>query len=67
MSNNKLIGIVLLVVGAGLAWWGYDMSQSVGNQLTQAFNNSTKKEVIFAYVGAAACIVAGLFLAVRSK
>lgn len=65
--SNKLLGIVLLIVGVGLAWWGYDMSQSVGNQLSETFANSTKKEVVFAYIGAAVCIGAGLFLTIRSK
>lgn len=67
MSNNKIIAIVLLIVGVGLAWWGYDMSQSVGNQLAETFNNATKKEVVFAYIGAIACVVAGLFMIMRSK
>ena len=31
MSTNKMIGIALILVGAGLAFWGYDMYNSVGS------------------------------------
>lgn len=66
-STQMIIALVLLVAGAGLAYWGYDTSQQVGNQLIKAFGNSTSDKVIAAYTGAAACILVGLFLLVRKK
>lgn len=67
MKVQMIIALVLLVAGAGLAYWGYDMSQNVGNQLVKALGNSTSDKVIAAYTGAAACIVVGFFLLVRGK
>lgn len=63
--NKKLIGLVLLVVGIGLAIWGYQMSESLGSQLNEALTGSHGDKVMMLYIGGAASIVAGLFLAVR--
>ena len=63
--NRKLIGLVLLVVGIGLAVWGYRMSESLGSQLNEALTGSFGDKVMMLYIGGAACIVAGLLLAVK--
>jgi len=64
-SNMKLLGIVLLVVGAGLAFWGYQMSGSVGSKITRAISGSDTNKVIFAYIGGAAGFAGGLFLLIK--
>lgn len=33
-STMKIVGLVLIVTGIGLAFWGYQMSGSIGSQLT---------------------------------
>ena len=33
-STMKSIGIALVVIGIGLAFWGYQMSGSIGSQIT---------------------------------
>jgi phosphate/sulfate permease len=43
-SAMKIIGIVLVVVGIGLAFWGYRLSGSVGSQLTQALTVCTSAQ-----------------------
>ena len=61
-SSNQAIGIALMVIGAGLAYWGYDMSGALDSQLSQVFTGSSSNDVIFRYIGGAASFAAGLFL-----
>lgn len=60
-----ILGIILLVVGIGLAYWGYQMSNSLGSQLNSAINGSPIDKVMMFYIGGAASFVVGLFLLVR--
>ena len=64
-QNKKLIGLVLTVVGIGLAIWAYRMSGSFGSQLNEAITGSQGDKVMMLYIGGAACIVAGLFLVLK--
>ena len=36
--QNKLISLVLIIVGIGLLYWGYSESQSVASQVSEAFS-----------------------------
>lgn len=63
--NKKVLGIILLVVGAGLAFWGFQMSGSIGSKITRAISGSDTNRVMFAYIGGAASFAAGLFLLVK--
>ena len=64
-QSMKLVGLVLTVVGIGLAIWGYRMSGSFGSQLNEALSGSYGDKVMTLYVAGAACVVAGLFLVVK--
>lgn len=59
---TKAVWIVLVVAGLGLAYWGYQISGSVGSQLRQAFSGSHSNEVMIRYIAGAASVAAGLFL-----
>lgn len=61
-SNASLIGIALMVIGAGLGYWGYEMSQAVGSQLSQAFTGSAGDEVMYRYIGGAVSFALGAYL-----
>lgn len=61
-SATKIIGIVLAVVGIGLAYWGYRLSGAVGSQMSQAFTGSPTDKVMMFYVGGGASLLVGLFL-----
>ena len=65
MANSKIIGIVLAIVGIGLALWGHQMSGGFGSQVNQAFTGSPTDKVMMLYIGGAASLVAGLFLLLR--
>lgn len=62
----KIIGIILLVVGAGLALWGYQLSESIGSEITQAVTGSETDKVMTLYIAGAASFVAGLYLSIKS-
>lgn len=64
-TSVKILGLVLVVVGIGLAIWGYRLSGSVGAELTHAFTGSNSKEVMNFYIGGAASFVVGVFLVVK--
>ena len=61
-SLMKIAGIILIVVGGGLAFWGYQLSGSVGSQITQAFTGSERDKVMILYIAGAASFIVGLFL-----
>jgi hypothetical protein len=58
----KIIGIVLVVLGIGLAIWGFQLSGSVGSELTQAVTGAETDKVMMFYISGAVSFVVGLFL-----
>ena len=65
--QNKLISLVLVVVGVGLLYWGYSESQSVTSQVSEAFSGSPLDKVMFKYIGGAIALVTGLYLFLRKR
>jgi uncharacterized membrane protein YidH (DUF202 family) len=65
--QNKLIGIVLVVVGLGLLYWGYSESQSVTSQVSEAFSGSPLDRVMYKYIGGALALAIGLYLFVKKR
>ena len=59
--NNKIIGIVLIVVGVALAAWGYNIYDSAGAQVSRALSGDTPIEAWAGMAGGAICIVLGIF------
>lgn len=58
----KIIGLVLMVIGIGFALWGYQLSGSVGSEVTQAVTGSDTDRVMTYYIFGAVSFVVGLFL-----
>jgi len=58
----KICGIALVVIGLGLAYWGYRLSGSVGSQVTQAVTGSDTDKVMTFYISGAVSLVVGLYL-----
>ena len=61
----KIVGLALIVAGAGLAYWGYQMSGSITSQLTKTVSGALPDEVMYRYIGGAICAVVGGFLFVK--
>jgi len=64
-ATTNIIGIALVVIGLGLAFWGYRLSGSVGSQITQAVTGSDTDKVMTFYISAAVCFVVGLYLFIK--
>ncbi len=58
----KIIGIVLAVLGIGLAVWGYQLSDSVGSQITRAVTGSDTDKVMTLYITGAVGFFVGLYM-----
>lgn len=61
-STMKIVGIILMVAGAGLALWGYQLSGSIGSQITEAVTGADTDRVMTFYITGAASFVVGLYL-----
>jgi len=59
--NNKLLGIILIILGTALSLWGYDVYDSAGSQIERAFSGDTPIEAWLGLIGGAICIVIGIF------
>ena len=64
-SSVKLIGLVLLVGGLGMAFWGYQMSGAFASKLHRGLTGALPDAVMYRYIGGAISSVAGLFLLVK--
>ncbi len=61
----KSLGVVLLVLGVGLAIWGYQLSGSVESQVTQAVTGSDTDKVMTLYIMGAVSFFVGIFLLIK--
>ena len=61
----KVVAIVLVVLGIGLAFWGYRLSGGFGAQLSQSVTGSPTDRIMAFYIGGAVSLAVGLFLLFR--
>lgn len=64
-SSMKIISIALMVIGIGLAFWGYQMSGSFGSQVSQTITGSHTDKVMMLFIGGAASFIVGLYLYIK--
>lgn len=64
-SKMTIISIALMVIGVGLAFWGYQISGSVGSKITQTITGSHADKVMTLYIGGAASFIVGLYLYIK--
>lgn len=62
MAGSKLVGVVLLVVGIALLYFGYQSTQSIGNQLAETVTGRFTDETMWYLIGGAAAAAAGAFM-----
>jgi hypothetical protein len=62
----KLISIALIVVGAGLVFWGYDLAGSIGSRFTETVSGTTPQDVMVRYIAGSAILTVGVFLFFKS-
>ncbi len=61
-TTMKIFGLVLAVIGIGLAIWGYQLSDSVGSQVTQAVTGADTDKVMYYYISGAVSFIVGMYL-----
>lgn len=57
---NKIIGIVLIIIGVALVAWGYNIYDSFGSQVSRTFNGNAPVEAWAGMAGGAFCILLGI-------
>lgn len=59
--KNKYIGIILIIVGIALGFWGYNIYDSAGSQVSRALSGDTPIEAWAGMIGGAVCIIIGIY------
>jgi len=67
MGGQKLLGIILVVIGIILLVFGFNASQSLGDQVTETFTGRFTDETMWYIIGSAVAVVVGGFLALGRK
>ena len=57
---NRPVSLVLLVVGLGLLFYGYQASDSVESKMSEMFEGVPSDQVMWFYIGGAVCVVLGI-------
>jgi TRAP-type C4-dicarboxylate transport system permease large subunit len=61
---TRVIGIVLIVLGAGLLLFGFMEADGLGAQINEMFTGSPPDRVIMMIIGGAISLALGIFLSV---
>jgi drug/metabolite transporter (DMT)-like permease len=67
VGNHQILGIVLLAAGAVLLYFGYQASQSVGEQLVESFTGRFTDSTVWYFILGAAAAVGGVVLLVLRR
>lgn len=67
MSTNKIIGIVLIIVGGGLLFFGLQATGSLTEEVHETFTGRFTDETTWYLLGGAAALVVGLVMALRGR
>jgi len=57
---QKISGLICLIVGGLLIYWGYNMSQAVGSRLTNLVSGSPGDKPMLLYIAGAILLTFGL-------
>ncbi|MDX1626115.1 MAG: DUF3185 family protein [Wenzhouxiangellaceae bacterium] len=60
MSTNKIIGLILLVIGLVLMYMGYQSSQGLDDQFSEAVTGNYTNETIIYFVLGGVGVIAGI-------
>jgi len=61
----KVIGLILVVGGAALIYWGYLASGSFDAKVVKTFSGAEPDDIMYKYIGGAISLVVGVYLLFR--
>lgn len=64
---SRGVGVLLIIIGAGLLVWGYKESSSITADLSNLFSGQPTDKAVWYVIGGAAALLIGLFAALRSR
>lgn len=67
MNTSKIIGIVLLVVGAILLYFGFNATEAPAEEIGEALTGKYSDETMMYLIGGGIAAVAGLFMLLFKK
>lgn len=62
MNLNKVVGVVLLVVGLMLLYFGYQSTETVTEQISESITGRYTETTMWYLIGGGAAAVAGLVM-----
>lgn len=62
MQANQILGIILLIAAAALLYFGYTLSQGVGEQIHETFTGRFTDSTTWYFVFGIGAAIGGLFL-----
>ena len=65
-QSKRMLGIALIIVGAGLLYWGFQKSEGFESQLTSTITGAQPDEVMIMYIAGAVCAAVGVFLNLKN-
>jgi uncharacterized protein YjeT (DUF2065 family) len=65
MSSNKIAGIILIVVGAVLLYFGLQATGSFAGEMQEAVTGRYSNETMFYLIGGGVALVVGIVMVTR--
>ncbi|MDZ7788985.1 MAG: DUF3185 family protein [Xanthomonadales bacterium] len=65
MSTNRIIGIILIIVGGGLLFFGLQATGSLTEEVHETFTGRFTDETTWYLLGGGAALIVGLIMALR--
>ncbi|KAA3644427.1 MAG: DUF3185 family protein [Proteobacteria bacterium] len=65
MSTNKIIGLVLLVVGAVLVYFGFNAANAPLEEVSEAVTGRYSNETMYYLIGGAVAVVVGIVMLLK--
>lgn len=66
MQDRKLTGLILIVVGLIMLFFGWQGSESIGDQLTESLTGRFTDQTMILIIAGAVSLIAGIYLSSRS-
>lgn len=67
MSTNRIIGIILIIVGGGLLYFGLQATGSMTEEVHEGLTGRFTDETTWYLLGGGAALVVGLIMALRGR